>query len=90
MQRITIEPAQNGWIVKVGCSTFVSTDKEGMLHEIGRYIDDPDRVEKEYQERAVNKTNQPPPSAEVESPTEEEECRPQAPSGSGQLRPDSR
>jgi len=57
MQNITIEPAMNGWIVKVGCGNppLVSEDKTKMLLEISRYIDDPRGVEAEYRAKANNK-----------------------------------
>ena len=55
MHNIKIEPAINGWIVNIGCSTFVAEDKDTMLKEIGRYIDSPREVEKEYMDKAKNK-----------------------------------
>ncbi len=55
MRKITITPVLNGWVIKVGCSEVVSTDKNAMLRELGRYIDDPDKIEKEYVGNAVNK-----------------------------------
>jgi hypothetical protein len=59
MQKITIKPAVNGWMVIIGYSTFVAVDKEHMLNEIGRYIDNPKEVEKEYMENAKNKDEHP-------------------------------
>ena len=91
MLSITIMPAQNGWIIKVGCSTFVSTDRANMLHEIARYIDDPDSVEKEYREVAVNKMCDAPATPGPEASAEIETPRPQEQSGGGeQIRPESR
>lgn len=55
MKEIKIKPANNGWIVEIGCQTFVAENKEKMLNEIGRYIDKPDEVEKEYTENPKNK-----------------------------------
>lgn len=77
MEHITIKPAKNGWIIKVGCSTFVSTDKDGMLHEIGRYIDDPDKVEKEYSERAVNSPSSREAQPTASAPSDEDESPPE-------------
>ena len=57
MRRITIEGVLNGWVITVGCSTLVSEDKDKMLSEIGRYIDDPEAVEKQYLITAKNKPN---------------------------------
>jgi hypothetical protein len=49
-----IEPVLNGWIVHVGCKRVVFTNKKEMLKEIGRYLDNPQKVDKEYQEKSVN------------------------------------
>ncbi len=54
MKEVRIEPVLNGWVVRIGCATMVALSKEGMLSEIGRYIDDPKGVEKEYATNAVN------------------------------------
>ena len=59
MRTITIEGVLNGWIITVGCTTLVSEDKDKMLREIGRYIDDPKLVTEEYLDNAKNKTNAP-------------------------------
>ena len=48
MHTVIIEPANNGFIVRVGCMTLVATDKEHMLSELSRYFDTPQEVEKEY------------------------------------------
>jgi hypothetical protein len=55
MKDIKIKPANNGWIVEIGCQTFVAENKDKMLSEIGRYIDKPEEVKKEYMESAKNK-----------------------------------
>lgn len=68
MQEIRIKPAVNGWIIGIGCSTFVAVDKEHMLDEIGRYIDNPKDVEKEYMENAKNKDEHPRPDTQEEQP----------------------
>ncbi len=54
MQNVTIEPVVNGWIVRVGCAPFVALDKEIMLNELGRYIDQPRQVMAENLRRQVN------------------------------------
>ena len=60
MNDISITVVANGFIVKVGCMTFVSQHKEDMFSEIGRYIDNPDTVSKEYQEKRIdNKSSEP-------------------------------
>ena len=55
MHDIKIKPASNGWIVKIGCQTFVAEHKDHMIKEVSRYIDNPCEVEKEYMEKAKNK-----------------------------------
>jgi len=40
--------SNNGFIVKAGCCTAVFTDKKAMLNAIEDYINDPEKVEKEY------------------------------------------
>lgn len=54
MKEVRIEPVLNGWIVRIGCASVVALNKEAMLSEIGRYIDDPGGVTKEYAANAVN------------------------------------
>lgn len=63
MKQIKIKPANNGWIVDIGCQTFVSEDKDKMLKEIGRYIDNPTEVEKEYMKNPKNRSEEPVPEA---------------------------
>lgn len=65
MRPITIEPAMNGWIIKVGCGNppLVCESKDRMLFEISRYIDDPETVEKEYKKKAKNRFEDTPPPA---------------------------
>lgn len=59
MYDIKIKGVTNGWIVEIGCKTFVSTDKKEMLKQIGRYIDEPEKVEKEFVANAVNQGSPP-------------------------------
>ena len=51
---ITIHAVLNGFEVKVGCQTVVFTDITEMLKEIKRYLKNPETVEKEYLEKALN------------------------------------
>mgnify|MGYP003395068272 CR=1 FL=1 len=55
MKEITIRPVLNGFIVKVGCQELVFPSMEMITKELIRYQVNPDTVEKEYLERAVNK-----------------------------------
>lgn len=48
---ITICRQLNGFVVVVGCRNVVFESQEKMLKEIGRYLDDPQKVEKEYLEK---------------------------------------
>ena len=55
MRKITIEGVLNGWIIVVGCQVLVSEDKNRMLKELSRYIDNPKLVEEEYLSNAKNR-----------------------------------
>jgi len=81
MKEVRIEPVLNGWIVRVGCASVVALSKESMLSEIGRYIDDPEGVTKEYAANAVYQgTYQPDEGAEVRRPLRAERAaEPDAP-----------
>jgi hypothetical protein len=57
MKEIRIRPVLNGFIVTVGCSEVVFTDVDFMFFELKRYQKDPQQVEKEYQEKAINKNH---------------------------------
>lgn len=78
MKDIRIEPAVNGWIVHVGCAPLVTMSKEAMLSEIGRYIDNPNAVEKEYAANAVNQGAYTPDEASGEAPRRAESSRERA------------
>ena len=47
-REITIREVNNGFIVRVGCQTFVFETREKMLGELERYLKDREGVEKEY------------------------------------------
>lgn len=59
MKEIKIIPVLNGWLCFVGCQTVAFIEKRIMLDEISRYIDNPDKVEKEYIAGAKNKISEP-------------------------------
>jgi hypothetical protein len=61
---ITIAPATNGWVVSVGCWVLVFENTETLSLELGRYLRNPDEVEKEYIQRYI------PNSGEVPMPVE--------------------
>ncbi len=48
IREVRIFQVLNGFVVFCGCQQVVFTDKDKMLSEIGRYIDTPEAVEKEY------------------------------------------
>ena len=51
---IRISAVLNGFEVKLGCQTLVFTDVTEMLKEIRRYLKNPEAIEKEYLEKALN------------------------------------
>lgn len=54
LHNITIRAVGNGYIVDVGCQTFVFQDATGMLIEIGKYLVDPEGTEKRYRSEQRN------------------------------------
>lgn len=48
---VTIRKAMNGWDIQVGCKHLVFQKKEDLLKELGRYMDAPISVAKEYLDR---------------------------------------
>ena len=50
MYQINIEKVTNGLIVKVGCSKFVFESTKGFLIELEAYLENPEKIEKEYRE----------------------------------------
>lgn len=46
---IIIEPTSNfGFFVKVGCGRFSFSTKEDLIEALGEYLDNPKKLEKEY------------------------------------------
>lgn len=54
LRDVTIHAVANGYVVTVGCQTFVFQDRVVMLHEIGAYLTDPEGTEKRYREHEPN------------------------------------
>jgi hypothetical protein len=48
VRSLSIQKVINGYTVVVGCRIVVFEKQEVMLKEIGRYLDNPAEVEKEY------------------------------------------
>jgi len=46
--------SNQGFIVTVGCATCVYTNKTDLLEAIGDYLDDPEKVEKAYNDSRKN------------------------------------
>ena len=57
MREIHIKPVLNGFIVTVGCTPVLFTDIDTLCKELKRYQLNPAEVEKEYQNKAINKLN---------------------------------
>jgi len=60
MREVVITPVNNGFIVRVGCQTFVYNNIEKLAAELVRYQKDPQAVEKEMVDNALNKGDAPP------------------------------
>jgi hypothetical protein len=59
MKRVIIDPVLNGFLVTVGCSQVVSMNIDHLCSELKRYQANPELVEKEYMEWAINRPNRP-------------------------------
>lgn len=57
-REITITPVLNGFVVQVGCQRVVFDSVKDMTSQIKRYYKNPDQIEKEFVEHALNKTLQ--------------------------------
>lgn len=53
-REITIRPVLNGFVCQVGCQCVVFDSRDKLLTELKAYLNDPDRVEKEYVHNALN------------------------------------
>lgn len=45
---VTIKKVDNGWIIKIGCATFVSRSWEEVNKELGLYWNDPNAAKRKY------------------------------------------
>ena len=59
MYEVKIKKAMNGYIVEVGCQTLVFETEGKLINELTRYLNNPGKVEKEYQELYGEKTESP-------------------------------
>lgn len=51
---ITIKPVLNGYVVQVGCQVLAFNSRSDLLHELQRYFEDPEGVEKAYRGNALH------------------------------------
>ena len=54
MRDITIKPALNGYVVRLGCQRIVFTDRAQMLQELNSYLENPNEVENTYLRKSIN------------------------------------
>jgi hypothetical protein len=50
IRQINIREVNRGYIVEVGCHTFVFETKENLLIKLSQYIDNPQETEKQWSE----------------------------------------
>ena len=65
MRTLMIDPVLNGFIVKCGCQKVVFNSLDVMAEEIKKYFKNPEQVEKEYMNNAINRPGQPEIAAEA-------------------------
>lgn len=70
MYKVTISKAMNGYIAEVGCQTLVFETEGKLINELTRYLNNPDMVEREYQELYGPKPTSP-QRGDVVAPTED-------------------
>ncbi len=72
---INIRGSHNkGFILKAGCCTLVFTDKKTMLNAIADYINEPEKMEKEYNKLNRDERPQPVSSTRGDMIREEGDC----------------
>ena len=54
MRDITIKPALNGYVVRLGCQRVVFNNRETMLRALNDYLDAPDEIEEQYMRNSMN------------------------------------
>jgi hypothetical protein len=47
-RKVVIKKVHNGWIITIGCATFVETDWKKVCNALKEYWDDPVKAEKKY------------------------------------------
>ena len=51
---VTIKTKLGGWVVKVGCTEVVFTDREILFNALRLYLTNPEKTEEEYLDGAIN------------------------------------
>lgn len=51
IHEVKIKKVNQGFIISIGCQTFVSTDEKKMFEQISEYFEYPDEAEKKYVEK---------------------------------------
>ena len=54
MRDVTIKPALNGYVVRLGCQRVVFNDRAQMLRALDDYLENPREVERTYLEKSIN------------------------------------
>ena len=54
MRDITIKPALNGFVVRLGCQRVVYNDRDTMFRALKDYLDEPETVEEMYKYGSCN------------------------------------
>ena len=54
MRDVTIKPALNGYVVRLGCQRVVFTDRAQMLRALDDYLENPREVERMYLVNSCN------------------------------------
>ena len=54
MRDITIKPALNGFVVRLGCQRVVFNDRDTMFRALKDYLDNPGKVEEMYKYGSCN------------------------------------
>lgn len=54
MRDITIKPALNGFVVRLGCQRVVFNDRDTMFRALKDYLDEPGKIEEMYKYCSIN------------------------------------
>ena len=54
MRDITIKPALNGYVVRLGCQRLVFPNRELLMRALNDYLDNPEKTEQSYMYGSLN------------------------------------